>query len=160
MRHSQTRTLDRRLFLKAVGRAGKTLAAGSLLSPGVFRLGRRALAKEPALESLLQTAEIRSRNGILEATITAAPARCGSAIRIPGMLYNGSLHSADLRAQLGDTLRITFRNNLIDRSRVDRPGYVGPICTSAGYTVEPALSRHERLAAGPQRQRLRPRPSR
>ncbi len=134
MRHSQTRTLDRRSFLRAVGRAGKTLAAGSLLSPGVFRLGRRALAKEPAPEPLLQPAEIRSHNGILDATITAAP-RPGAARRSrisPECSITAAYMPPTLRARLGDTLRITFRNNLIDRSRVDRPGYVGPICTSAG----------------------------
>ena len=31
-----------------------------------------------------------------------------------------------LRARLGDTLRITFRNDLTDYSRADRAGYVGP----------------------------------
>jgi FtsP/CotA-like multicopper oxidase with cupredoxin domain len=71
-------------------------------------------------------------SGVLEATITAAP----GAVRLgnhefSGMLYNGAHIPPTLRVRLGDTLRITFRNNLADRSQVDHPGYVGPVCTGA-----------------------------
>ena len=46
MRHTQTRTFDRRTFLNAAARAGTAVAAGSLLPLGLFQLGRRALAGE------------------------------------------------------------------------------------------------------------------
>ncbi len=132
MRHTQTRTFDRRTFLKAAARAGTSVAAGSLLPLGVFQLGRRALARESTSQPLIHPSELRSVNGILEATITAAcgPVRLGDN-EFTGMLYNGSYVPPTLRARLGDTLRITFRNDLTDRSRLDHPGYVGPICTGA-----------------------------
>ena len=130
MRHTQTRTFDRRTFLNAAARAGTAVAAGSLLPLGLFQLGRRALARESTSQPLIHPSELRSVNGILEATITAAcgPVRLGDH-EFTGMLYNGSYVPPTLRAGLGDTLRITFRNDLTDRSRLDHPGYVGPICT-------------------------------
>jgi suppressor of ftsI len=134
MRRPRKPTLNRRSFLNHAGRLGMTVAAGSLLSPSMpmAGFGTRSLAKGPTPEPLLQPADIRSRNGILEATITAA---CGL-VRLDdheftGMLYNGSYVPPTLRARLGDTMRITFRNDLIDYSRADRAGYVGPICTGA-----------------------------
>jgi suppressor of ftsI len=116
MRHSPTQTLDRRLFLRAAGRFGKTLAAGSLLSPGLLAPGRHTLAKAPTSEPLMQPAEIRSSNGSLDATILAAPGpvRLGDH-EFSGLLYNGAYIPPTLRARLGDTLRITFRNNLPDK---------------------------------------------
>ena len=95
-----------------------TLAAGSLLSPSVFELGRRALAGESTSQPLIRPSELRSLNGILEATITAAcgPVQLGDH-EFTGMLYNGSYLPPTLRARLGDTLRITFRNDLTDYSR-------------------------------------------
>ena len=93
---------------------------------------------------------MRSVNGMLDATITAAPGPVQLGDRaFTGLLYNGAYVPPTLRARLGDTLRITFRNNLT--SGLDRPGYVGPICTGARHRVEPALSRHERVATGQQR---------
>ena len=73
-----------------------TLAAGSLLSPSVFELGRRALARESTSQPLIRPSELRSVNGILEATITAAcgPVRLGDH-EFTGMLYNGSYRAAD-----------------------------------------------------------------
>ena len=132
MCHSRAPALDRRSFLSHAGRLGITLAAGSLLSPSVFELGRRALARESTSQPLIRPSELRSVNGILEATITAAcgPVRLGDH-EFTGMLYNGSYLPPTLRARLGDTLRITFRNDLTDRSRVDHPGYAGPVCTGA-----------------------------
>jgi suppressor of ftsI len=132
MCHSRAPALDRRSFLYQAGRLGMTLAAGSLLSPSVFELGRRALARESTSQPLIRPSELRSVNGILEATITAAcgPVRLGDH-EFTGMLYNGSYLPSTLRARLGDTLRITFRNDLTDYSRADRAGYVGPICTGA-----------------------------
>jgi suppressor of ftsI len=118
MRQFPTPTLDRRSLLRAAGRFGKTLAAGSLLSPGLSMLGpaMHALAKAPTPEPLMQPPEIRSRNGILDATITAAPGqvRLGNH-ELSGLLYNGAYVPPTLRARLGDTLRITFRNDLPDK---------------------------------------------
>ena len=82
-------------------------------------------------EPLIQPPETRSASGILDATITAAPGPVQLGDRaFTGLLYNGAYVPPTLRARLGDTLRITFRNNLT--SGLDRPGYVGPICTGAG----------------------------
>jgi FtsP/CotA-like multicopper oxidase with cupredoxin domain len=131
MRRTQTRTFDRRAMLKAAVRFGTAAAAGSLLSPGVFEFGRRTLARESTPQPLIQPSELRSVNAVLEAKITAAcgPVRLGDH-EFTGMLYNGSYVPPTLRARLGDTLRITFRNDLTDQSRADRAGYVGPICTA------------------------------
>jgi suppressor of ftsI len=118
MRQFPTPTFDRRSLLRAAGRFGKTLAAGSLLSPGLSMLGPvvHALAKAPTPEPLMQPPEIRSRNGILDATITAAPSqvRLGDH-EFSGLLYNGAYVPPTLRARLGDTLRIAFRNDLPDK---------------------------------------------
>jgi suppressor of ftsI len=76
MDHSPTSTLDRRSFLKAALGFGKAAAAARLLSPGLPMLGSAMLsqAKAPTPEPLIQPpAELRSANGVLEATITAAP---------------------------------------------------------------------------------------
>ncbi len=118
MSQSSTSTLDRRSFIKAVGRFGKTAAAGSLLSPGPLMTGSpaRSQAEPFASASLIQPSEIRSANGILEATLTAAsgPVRLGDRT-VSGLLYNGAYVPPTLRTRVGDTLRITFRNNLADR---------------------------------------------
>lgn len=132
MRH--TSTLDRRLFVKAAGRfiAG-TAAAGGLLSLGSSMPGSRAHSqpKTPTPEPLIQPSEMRSANGLLDATIAAAPGPVQLGDRaFAGLLYNGAYVPPMLRARLGDTLQITFRNNLT--SGLDRPGYVGPICAGAG----------------------------
>jgi FtsP/CotA-like multicopper oxidase with cupredoxin domain len=118
MRHSQTGMLDRRSLLRAAGRFGTTLAAGSLLPPGLSMLGPggHLLAKAPTPEPLMQPAEIRSRNGILDTTIIAAPGpvRLGDQ-EFSGLLYNGAYVPPVLRTRLGDTMRITFRNDLPDK---------------------------------------------
>jgi FtsP/CotA-like multicopper oxidase with cupredoxin domain len=132
MRRPQSRTFNRRAFLHRAGGFGAAAAAASLLSPGALQLGRRALARESTSQPLIQPSELRSVNGILEATVTAA---CGQ-VRLgehefTGLLYNGSYVPPMLRARLGDTLRIAFHNDLINASGTNRPGYVGPICTGA-----------------------------
>src|SRR4029453_12077887 len=109
---------DRRSFLKTVGRAG--LAAASVqasealvFGPGATRESGRAYAK--GREPLIQPAEIRSDNGVLNATITAAPGRVQlGEYAFSGFLYNGVYLPPLLRSRLGDTMRITFRNNLVD----------------------------------------------
>jgi len=76
----------------------------------------RSQAKALTSEPLIQPAEIRSANGILDATFTAAPGpvRLGDRT-FSGLLYNGAYVPPTLRARLGDTLRITFRNDLPDK---------------------------------------------
>jgi len=132
----QSSMLDRRSFLKAVGRSvGRTAAAGSLLSLGPSMRGSpaRPQTKMPTPEPLIQPPETHSAKGMLDATITAAlgPVRLGDRA-FTGLLYNGLYVPPTLRARLGDTLRISFRNNLSDNSGLDHPGYLGPICTGAG----------------------------
>jgi len=114
---------DRRSFLRAVGHAGlaaasvRRLGAGllgaGLLGPGValLRSDRANAAREP----LVQPPEIRSKNGILDAMLTAAqsPLHVGE-YEIPGYLYNGSYLPPLLRVRLGDVMRIRLRNELTD----------------------------------------------
>ncbi len=113
-----TRTLDRRSFLMAAGRAGKVLVGGNLVASSAARLelGTPALAATQTPEPLIQPPEIRSQNGVLETTITAAPGpvRIGQ-YNFSGLLYNGAYMPAVLRARLGDSLRIMFRNDLPDK---------------------------------------------
>jgi hypothetical protein len=54
-------------------------------------------------EELIQPKEIRSRNGVLDAALTAAPGtvRLGN-FTFPGALYNGSYLPPLLRARTGD----------------------------------------------------------
>ena len=94
---------DRRSFLRAVGSAG--LAASSVLRSGAVLLGSgaallqsgRADARER--EPLIQPSEIRSENGILRTTITAAPARVQLGdFAFPGFVYNGALFAAAAQA--------------------------------------------------------------
>ena len=110
---------DRRSFLKTVGRAG--LAAASVRASGALLFGPgptllqsgRAYAK--GRESLIQPTEIRGDNGVLNATITAATGRVQlGEYAFPGFLYNGVYLPPLLRSRLGDTMRVTFRNNLAD----------------------------------------------
>jgi suppressor of ftsI len=66
-------------------------------------------------EPLTQPPEIRSQNGVLNATITAAPKRVQlGEYAFPGFVYNGAYLPPLLRPRLGDTMRITFKNNLPD----------------------------------------------
>ena len=104
----------RRAFLSAVGRAGMALGAtsvfrsgASLLVPGAALLrSRDAYAKTGEL--LIQPSEIRSKNGVLDATLTAAPGmvQLGD-FSFPGFLYNGSYLPPVLRARTGDVMRIS-----------------------------------------------------
>jgi len=131
----QSSTPNRRSFLKAAGRSmGRTAAAGSLLSLGSSMQGSlaRSQPQTPTPEPLIQPPETRSATGMLDATVTAAPGpvRLGDRA-FTGLLYNGAYVPPTLRARLGDTLRITFRNNLSDKSALAPPGYFGPICAGA-----------------------------
>jgi suppressor of ftsI len=95
--------MDRRSFL-----IGSASAAGAAL----MRPAWPAASLQPAL---VRPAELRSSNGVLSATISAAPGpvQLGD-LAFPGMLYNGAYLPPLLRARLGDTLRINFRNALPD----------------------------------------------
>jgi suppressor of ftsI len=101
---------DRRSFLRAVGSVG--LATG-LLGPGMalLRSDRANAAREP----LVQPPEIRSQNGVLNATLTASqrPLHLGE-YEIPGHLYNDTYLPPLLRMRLGDTMRVRLRNELTD----------------------------------------------
>ncbi len=84
------------------------LGPGSaLLQSGGAYAGRR--------EPLTQPPEIRSQNGVLDATLTAAPGivRLGE-ITFPGFLYNNAYLPPLLRVRTGDVMRIAFKNDLPD----------------------------------------------
>jgi FtsP/CotA-like multicopper oxidase with cupredoxin domain len=110
--------LDRRSFLTTVGRTGVALTA-----PNILRWGAAAAASNAALwpvaaraataETLLQPSEIHSNNRVLDTIITAAPGRVQLGDHaFPGSLYNGAYMPPVLRARAGDTMRITFKNDL------------------------------------------------
>ena len=111
---------QRRSFLMSMGRAGKAVAAAYVLrsaatiaAPAALLRSDRALARPQEL--LMQPSEIRSENGILKTTISAGPARVQlGEVAFPGFVYNGSYLPPLLRARLGDTMRITLRNDLSD----------------------------------------------
>ena len=127
-------TVDRRSFIRTAGRfVGGTAAAGGLLSLGRSTLDAwaRSAASASTREPLIEPSEIRSANGVLDLTMTAAPGpvQLGD-LAFSGLLYNGAYVPPTLRVRLGDTLRITLRNHLT--SGLTRPGYVGPICAGTG----------------------------
>jgi FtsP/CotA-like multicopper oxidase with cupredoxin domain len=127
---------DRRCFLKRVGSIGLTALPAS-------PLGRsRAEAEEPQI--LTQPSEIRSENGVLRTTITASPGQVQLGDHsFPGLLYNEAYLPPMFRARLGDTLRITFRNDLpSDPSNV-------PICGSKLFDNPSNLHFHG-MAVSPQ----------
>lgn len=112
--------LHRRAFLSSAGRAGNALAATSLLcaSPGILASGAALLptrARAQTGDILVQPSEIRSRDGVLNATLVAAPSvvRLGEAT-FPGFLYNNAYLPPLLRARTGDVMRIRFQNDLPD----------------------------------------------
>jgi FtsP/CotA-like multicopper oxidase with cupredoxin domain len=116
MRHLQTATFNRRAVLLAARRAGTAVAAANLLfaGPSTLGLGSLALARTP--EPLLQPPEIRSANGILQTTITAASGQMRIGDReFSGLLYDDAYIPPLLRARVGDTMRIAFCNNLRDK---------------------------------------------
>jgi len=110
------------LFLLGIGRTGIAAAAahvvraiGTILGPGAALLAAGRAAAQPG-DLLIRPPEIRSKNGVLDATLTAAPGRVTLGdFAFPGLLYNGSYLPPLLRARLGDTLRITLKNDLPDQ---------------------------------------------
>jgi FtsP/CotA-like multicopper oxidase with cupredoxin domain len=119
--HAPTVSHRRRAFLRAVARTGTAVAAAYVARSGaaVLASGSALLQTTRAIarprELLVQPSEIRSRNGVLAATLTAAAGdvRVGDH-SFPGFLYNGSYLPPLLRPRLGDIMRITFRNALPD----------------------------------------------
>jgi suppressor of ftsI len=116
---SCTSMRDRRSFLKTAGRAG--LAAASVLGSRAAPLGPAAALLQSGRAAaggrgpLIQPPELRSQNGVLNATITAAPSRVQlGEYAFPGFLYNGLYMPPLLRVRLGDTMHFTFRNNFPD----------------------------------------------
>lgn len=105
--------MNRRAVLSGAARGATLLAAGNILSAPLLGLAAQAREAAPTAEPLAAPPEIRSRNGVLETTLTAAPGpvRLGEH-QFSGFLYNGAYLPPLLRTQLGDTLRIAFRNDL------------------------------------------------
>jgi suppressor of ftsI len=108
---------DRRSVLRAVAHAGLVAGArwsfgAALSAPAVLLRSHRANA---AGERLVQPPEIRSRNGELNVTLTAAPRpmRLGD-VEFPGFLYNDTYLPVLLRVGLGDVLRVRLQNKLPD----------------------------------------------
>jgi len=106
------------MFLASLGLAGNVTATTKLVaaSPGLFSFG---LAQSPVRahaapqDLLVRPPEIRSRNGVLEATLTAAPGRVRlGEISFPGFLYNDLYLPPLLRARVGDVIRIRLKNDL------------------------------------------------
>ena len=117
MKKNHRRELHRRGFLAA---AGETVVIANILraGPGIVA-GSATLwpvaARAQTGDSLVQPAAIQSRNGVLDAELTAAPStvRLGN-LTFQGTLYNGSYLPPLLRVRTGDVLRIAFRNDLPD----------------------------------------------
>jgi len=120
MKASHQPHFNRRAFLATAGHAGKALIAKKLLrarprilAGGATLLPGRAVGQTG--DHLVQPEAIGSRNGVLDATLTAAPGQVQlGSFTFPGTLYNGSYLPPLLRARTGDLLRITFKNRLTD----------------------------------------------
>jgi suppressor of ftsI len=110
---------DRRSFLKTMGRSG--FAVASVLSSGTALLGStHALLRSDRVAAegskpLVQPQEIRSQNGVLNATLTATASQVQIGdYALSGFLYNDAYLPPLLRVRRGDVMRITFRNKLPD----------------------------------------------
>ena len=98
--------LHRRAFLTSAG-----LTSAGLVASGAGLLVPRARAAQGA--ELTQPMEIRSKGGVLDATLTAAPGQVHLGTdTLPGYLYNNTYMPPLLRVRLGDVMRIGFTNNL------------------------------------------------
>jgi suppressor of ftsI len=119
---SEPSNYHRRSFLETVGRTSKAAAAAYALRSGAklfapsAALAWASVAAAQSQAPLIQPTEIRSNEGVLNAVITAAPGRVQlGEFAFPGLLYNGSYLPPLLRVRLGDTMRITFKNDLPDQ---------------------------------------------
>jgi suppressor of ftsI len=110
-----SRFQDRRSVLRAVAHAGLAAGAGWSFGPALFAPAvlLRADRAHAASERLIQPPDVRSRNGQLSITLTAAPGpmRLGDS-EFPGFLYNERYLPPLLRVGLGDALRVRLQNNL------------------------------------------------
>jgi suppressor of ftsI len=115
---SRSGGLDRRSFLKSAAQAGLAAASGWRAAAALLGSGMSLLHSDRATagrELLVQPPEIRSKNGVLDATLTAAPARLQlGETEIPGFFYNGSYLPPLLRVRLGDVMRVRFKNELTE----------------------------------------------
>jgi FtsP/CotA-like multicopper oxidase with cupredoxin domain len=84
-----------------------------MLAPGLSLL--RSDRAKAARETLSQPPEVRSRNGELDVTLTAAPRplRLGD-VEVPRFFYNDAYIPPLIRVRLGDVLRVRLRNNVPD----------------------------------------------
>jgi suppressor of ftsI len=95
----------------AAGPALWPLAAA--LAPGLSLL--RASVAKAERQPLIEPSQIRSQNGVLDTTITAASGRLQlGETELPGFFYNGSYLPPLWRVRLGDVMRVTLRNELAD----------------------------------------------
>jgi suppressor of ftsI len=115
---SDPRHQGRRSFLRAAGHAVLAAASTRGLGAGLLGSGMALLRSDranAAREPLVQPPEVRSRDGVLNATLTAAQDRMHlGEIEFPGFVYNDSYLPPLLRVRLGDILRIRLQNNLTD----------------------------------------------
>jgi hypothetical protein len=129
---------DQRSFLIAVGRPAKALAAAHVLRLGAAILGPGVMLLHPgwaavrAREPLIQPSEICSENGVLKATISAAPGTARR-LRIPRI----SLQWLSCAAAAQATPWRHHADHLQEQS--------------PRRSLEPALPQDGRLAAGKQR---------
>ena len=112
-------SLDRRSFLRTCGGLAQGVAAAGFVraaisAPSAVLLNAsRVLAASP--EPLIQLQETSSQDGILSTTLMAAPKRVHLGdFSFDGFLYNDEYIPPLLRVRLGDSLRISFRNDLLD----------------------------------------------
>ncbi len=107
---------NRRSVLRAMGRAGVSATVGWRTAATLFAPALSLLRSDRAgagQQTLIQPQEIRSRDGVLATTLTAAPSqvRLGD-VELPGFVYNNSYLPPLLRIRLGEVMRISLRNNL------------------------------------------------
>ncbi len=127
-----TRSISRRSALGLIGAGGATMAlAGCGMRTGGGASVRTPSNPNPGGTSDSRLAEpemLRSRDGVLEAVLTAAAGMVpwGSGERY-GLTYNGAVPGPTLRVRPGDTLRVTLRNELDQTTNLHTHGlHVSP----------------------------------
>jgi suppressor of ftsI len=110
---------DRRSLLRTFGSLAQGIAAAGFVRAAISApsavLLKTSRAFAASKEPLIQPSGINSQDGVLSTTLTAAPRHVQlSDFSFDGFLYNEKYIPALLRVGLGDSLRITFRNDLPD----------------------------------------------